>query len=659
MTGAGVRVPAPAQRGAGVASPRALGAAAAVALLLGAGWVGVEAHAGHALEALPDSLRAGAAAIALFALTGYAPAALLTPAAMRPHLPLLVLPLGAVCSSLVLTALGFLHVPFAISLAALLAAGVVSLVPAHGRLGPTDAGEAVRSGGTALRVAWPGYIALFLIGLALLPAFREGFVTTLGENPDADLVTGAAEVVREGPPTAIQPDLPVDRVSKYWQSKYPIYYSLAAVSALSGLDPVQVFPVQSALLLALVGAGIFLLAFHGLGMGPAGSLLAMGVVSADRVSLYLVEHPYYNQLWGAVALPFMLLFGYRFLRDPGRATAALFVLFSAVGLFAYPLMLPFPAVALGVAALLIWRRERREGRPLRWLSALGLPRRRLVWIPRAVIGGLLALGLSLAAIDKGVSALAVIVPGGNLDNWAGDSPDYALPRYFGSPDAVWLAVPALGLVACAALAGLTRLRREERVGMGVMIGGAIVMAANFAGRRSGEYFLFKVLAFLGPIVLLLAVVGLCTWMARSRGPARALAGAGAAALVLFALAGARDELDTVSLQAPEAAFELRSWADDLPPDASLRVDVPPSGLQLWVAYLLHERPLSASAPVAGTTYPALVRGRKADYVLMPRGAPVSPDAAGQPVRRNDGFVLLRMDPRVPGPDRSSRERVQP
>ena len=81
----------------------------------------------------------------------------------------------------------------------------------------------------------------------------------------------------------------------------------------------------------------------------------MGIVTADRTVLYLVEHPYYNQLWGTFAFPFMLLFGFRWLREPRRDTAVLFALFTLVGLMAYPLMLPFP-LWIAIAACAAVRR---------------------------------------------------------------------------------------------------------------------------------------------------------------------------------------------------------------------------------------------------------------------------------------------------------------
>jgi hypothetical protein len=509
---------------------------------------------------------------------------------------------------------------------------------------------------------WPVFVAATIVGVALFPVFRVGIATTMGENPDAHLVTGAAEVVRKGPATSIQPDLPVDRVSGFWQSKYPIFYSLAAVSWLSGLDPVEAFTVLSALLLGLFAVGIFLLAFYVVGAGPVVSLAAMGLAPLDRVALYLVEHPYYNQLWGTFALPFMLLFGYRYLRQPSRRALGLAALFLLIGIFAYPLMLPFPAVALGVTALVMWRRSRATGESLRWVSALRLPRPKLKsvpWAPLWVLLGLFVLVLGYGVADKGLGAVSVIF-GGSLNGWQGDSPDLPLGRYFGLLGPTGLAVSGAVALGAAALVALRRLPRAEAIGLGAMLAGALLMALNFALRDFGEYFYFKVMAFTGPLVVALGVVGLGS-LARGAGSraVRALGAAGLAAVAIAFVANTRNELEGVNAQASSATFQLRDWAAKLPAGRSVRLDIPPSGVQLWAAYMLHTHPLSAALPVYRTTYPHVPKGRKADYVLVQASQPRPTDAAGPPVLRNGEFSLYRMNPTVPGPDRSSRTRIQP
>jgi hypothetical protein len=101
---------------------RAAGWAAALAVAAVALWQALEGDV-EGLAAVPDVLRAALATLVLFGLAGYAPARLLAPRAMLPHLTLLVLPTGAVVSGLALSVLGFLRIPFGVSLALVLAGG--------------------------------------------------------------------------------------------------------------------------------------------------------------------------------------------------------------------------------------------------------------------------------------------------------------------------------------------------------------------------------------------------------------------------------------------------------------------------------------------------------------------------------------------------------
>lgn len=642
---------------------RLTGPAIAAGVLLVAGWLGVEAHGGHVLEAVPDTVRAGVPAVALFALWGYPVARLVLPERMLPHLPLMALPLGAVTSSLALTFLGIARVPFTPSLALVIATAAVATVLVRVRLGaarPRDE-DLEAAGPLSLRLAWPAYVAALLVALTLLPAFREGSVAVLGQNPDAHLVTGAAEVVRVGSPTHVDPDLPVDRVSPLWRSKYPIFYSLAAVSSLSGLDPIRVFPVLSGIMMAMFAVGAFVLAFYVLGAGPVLALAAMGLAPLDRVVTYVTVHPYYNQLWGTFALPFILAFGFLFLREPSRRWGILFLLFAAIGVFAYPLMLPFPGVAIGVAAFLEWRRRRAAGEPVPRLRRPGLPSgpaKRVLVIVACVPVGLLLLVLGLGVLEKGLKAFEAMLPTSSLEGWRGDSPDYRFTHYFGVPDVPGLGVLAVAAIGAAFAVGLGHLRREERAGLIAMVAGALIMALGFKLRTYGEYFLFKTLAFLGPIMAIVAVVGLGRLALHSSRRLAAVAAGGLAALALAFLAGTRHEIEPFPMQAPPEIFALREWPDELPPGASIRLDVPPTGEQLWVSYMLHERPLSSLVPVVGTSYPAIPYSRRADYVLVADEVPRPSVARGRPVLQNDGYRLYRMRP-VRGTDRSSRERIQP
>ncbi len=633
--------------------------AAAAVLLVVAAWISVEAHGGKLPRVLPEATFVSGVTVGLFAICGYPVAHRLVGSDLRSHLALIVLPTGAATSALALTMLGFLGVPLAISIAAILLVALVACVLSFARRPPAPAPHPPTESRRTL--ARPLLLAAALAFLALLPLFRIGELAVPGENPDAHLVTGAAEVVREGPPNAIQPDLPVDRVSIYWQSKYPIYYTLSAVSALSGREPVEVFPIVSAILFGLFGLGVYLFAVKTLRAPPLAGLLALGIVTADRVVLYLVEHPYYNQLWGTFAFPFMLLLGFQLLRRPSRATTGLFALFFGLGVLAYPLMLPFPAVVLGVAGVLEMRRRGALARARVWLRGRSRPRlrRALVLGPPLAVVFLILLLLVVAGMAKGVMAVRVILPGGSLHAWAGDSPDWPFAHYFGLPAVPGPAAVAFCLLVLAAVAGLRQLDRPERVGLSVMCAGAFLMGVSFLGRVSGEYFAFKTFAFLGPVVLALAVVGAFVWGRESGTPRRRVAVIALAALSASAAVGLRDGLRDVPIQTPPETVALRGWAQQLPRGGSIRIDVPPNTVQLWAAYMLHERPLSASRPVVNTTYPYLPVSRRADYVLVDRTQRRPPDAAGAPVRANAGFRLYRMRGGVPGPDRSSRRRLQP
>jgi hypothetical protein len=154
-------------------------------------------------------------------------------------------------------------------------------------------------------------------------------------------------------------------------------------------------------------------------------------------------------------------------------------------------------------------------------------------------------------------------------------------------------------------------------------------------------------------VLTLAAAGVARCVAA---PRRGLAAAGVLIAVIWtgaALADARREAFATGEQVNPEMLQIRSWAARLPPGASVRVDVPPSGDQLWVVYLLGSHPVDAPQPVLHTTYAHATFGLRADYSLALRYRPtkdprhpvaISPQgfAVGPPVFQNDRYVLRRI-----------------
>jgi hypothetical protein len=639
------------------------GPALALAALMAAGaLVLLQAQAGGVLGigAWPAVARTALAAVVLFAVCGYAPARLLLPAALRADLPLYVLPFGAACAALELTVLGLLRVPFAWSLPVVLVGSALAAVAVHARGGRPrlPALDARRVAAIAL----PLLLAALVAAVTLVPVFRTGFATVIGQNGDAVLAVGTAEFLQNAPPTANRPELPVDEVPIVWRSKLPIYYALAAVTSLAGQDPVVAFPTVMAVMVGLVALGLFLFARVVLAASLAAALAVTFLVPLDRIVVHLAIHPFYNQLWGLFTLPFTLLFGWRFLQDPGRRTLAPLGLFALLGVLAYPLLLPFPAVFLGVCALLQWRRARARGGSPGWIAALRLPR---VRDHRLGFGLLAVVSLPLVAVllrgvtEKMFSAANAIVPGGDLSGWSGPALEY-LPfaRFFGVDGAGPLALALTLGVFVLALHAARRVHRDVAVAMGVMAAGALSFALYFLLREDGELFWFKILGFLGPLVLTFAVIGLVGLLREARGAARRTAVVlGAVLLVLLVNTGAAREIDETYEYATAALLELDAWDERLPAGASVRIDVQPTGYQLWTWYMLDDRPVSASAPLVGF-FPHPPVGLTGDFALVEAWAQPPPDAAGQAVLRNAGYAMYPLRPNG-APDVSSQELVWP
>jgi hypothetical protein len=612
----------------------ALGAAGLAALVI-ARDAGVAGPA-----ALPGVLQALAGSLALLLVCGFPLARLLVPASMARWRALLVLPLGAVGCALALTLFGFAAVPFGVSLPLLLVVAGAGCV--------LTARRPVPGGGRPplAELAALAAVGALIVALALVPTFRSGLLTVTGFGSDAHQATGTAFFLQHAYPTGFDESLPVDEVTPAWRSKFPIYYALAAASSVSGLETWETIMAFGAVILALGGVGFFLLARHTFGAALGVAAVAGAVAVLDQRVLHLPMHPYYNQLWGLFTLPFSIVFAHLWLRERSWRAGALAALFTLMGALAYPLMLPFPALAIGGAW---WMDVRARGETLRGtvraqFHRLWHGRRSLVWmVPAAVLLAVPILGV-LEKIGEGVRLL------GNLDtalvDWQGD-------LAFHPPVGEFLAVAdvpgrtALVVLVCVAgLLGLWRAPRRVAVPLIVTLGLAGLAAVLFGVLNDGQYLYFKILAFAGPLILVAAVV----WLGALRPVA--LAAVALALLSASALAGADDEIDQSFDQLTPQMLELREWSAELPPGASIRLDTPPPA-QLWEAYMLSDRRLGSRRP--NDDYPAVARSVSADYALgWQRRRPPS-DRVGRPLRENSRYRLWRLDGSA-GPDTTSRRQ---
>lgn len=625
-------------------------AAAAALLILAA--LALAWHAGvKNADAVPDVLRVIAAAAVLTTAAGYAPARLLLPRPVLVHLAVAVPVVGTMVAALALAVLGFLHVPLAVSLALVIGAGAVGGIALRIRRGPAvaDPADLAEAGPAVRRIAWPALLAALIVAVTLLPMLRAGFATTIGQNGDAVVSVGTAEFLRDSPPRGEHIAGWVDRMPSNWRSKYPIYYGLAGVSELSGLEATKVMATAMSLMLALTAAGFFLLAYHGLRAGWLAALGVMALVPLDRILTYLTVQPFYNQIWGVFTMALILLFGLLHLRSPSRGSLALLAGFTALGAFAYPLMLPFPLGTLILAALIGgWRPPKPR------LPRTG--RARVAAIAGAVVAAPFVLVGLAGVIEKGWAAAQVMLPGSDLSGW--NALPFYLPfhKFFGLVDPVGLAWLGVAVVVAAALYACLRvLPREVGVPFAVTMTAGLLVGAYFKARTMGAFFYFKDLSFLGPLVTMLAVVGLAA-LARERRRAVSVAALVMLGLLVISSAeGTRREALDAEPQLTRDLLEVRAWSQQLPAGDSVLIDVPRDGQQLWAGYVLARHPVSGTDPYVSTTFPFPPKGEKADYLLQRSLLPPPPadEVVGGPVRRNASFRLWRMDPRLAGRDVSS------
>jgi len=606
-------------------------AAGVIALGIAGSWGVHRVPTEDVLDSVQAALRAVAATLLVFGATGFGVTRLLLPKRLRRYELLWVPAVGACVLALAMTVLGFAFVPFHVSLAITLAGGVAVGIFALRRAPGRPAG-----GG----LFWPGVIAFLLAAVALVPYFGAGFPTVTGFGSDAFHAVGAAEFLQHNHPLERHADGPLDRFPLRWGSKQPIYYALASVASVAGLEPYETLAPVAAVMITLAAIGIFLLAAELLGASVLGAGAAMAVTGLNAMVLHTALNPYFNQTWGYFTLPFSLVLGWWAVHHRSGPAALLLALFLTVGGLAYPLMLPIPLLAV---AIFLWLE------PVRLpLHAIYRGRRSVLWL--APIALLLAVPAA-AAVEKMWDATVLLVdPGRSLEPWGGDIFAF-IPahKFFSLPEDTlwWLPVAAM---AALAIWLLMRLPRALGVGLGTVMVAFLAAGAWFRQRDFGQYFEFKTLAFAAPLLLTCAAVALSRF--RRVGPVML------AVFVISAGFAGRLEVRATGPQLRQEFVELRDWAADLPADASIRLDTFPPH-QLWGSYMLSSHPLCSQVPLLGTDYPHVVYSRDADFILMDQegrrfydGDP--PDAELPAVRQNAEFTLYRAKADLPGDDVCSK-----
>ena len=609
---------------------------------------------GHDHEGFGGLVLGTAASVLLFVICGDALAVALLPALPGVWLPLATTALGAASSGLVLTVLGFAHVPLHVSLWVTLAAGLAASTVIRRRIRPHGGTVGWRG-----RVAW-GVASLVVFCVAISPALANHIDTIYGQNPDSHQVVGIAVLFQHVPPQGRDNALPIDAVPPAWRFRYPIFYALAGASNLAHLDPIRVFLPMAALLMVLAALGFAALAVSYLGAPAAAGPAIAVVVGLAQVPLYLVWHPYWNQLWGLALMPYALLFGWRAVAARDRAAAALFALMLIALVLAYPLALPYPLVIIAAVAGAHRLRPRlpRMTGPRRWISAVLA----LVILLPAFAGAALKLVQGMAQLFSA-----------HPTSWTGDILHLTpIGNFVGTGGGV---VPAAVVLV---LAGLGLRALPPRVG--IALGGTLVVLLaidlRFRIGSGGAYMDFKHLSYVGTIVLVLAAGTVARWLASGSG-----AGVATGAVVAIAWLGAallhdQRQRDANGPQVTRTLFDIRAWASRLPRGASVRIDLPISGEQLWAVYMLGNHPVDALQPVVHTTYASAPFGLRADYALAwhyaqnvdPRyGPPLAPViyARDPAVFANDRYILRRIVwPTKPAklgsfPDTSSTALVEP
>lgn len=584
----------------------------------------------------------------LFAIVGFAPTRLLLPARLRAHELLWVLPIGAIGLALELALLVYAFVPFDFALGIVVVANLALGVYAWRRdPGLPLARSAVEAG---VQTSWrsllvPLYLAALIGAIALVPMFRGGFVTVIGNGSDAHLAVGTAQFLQNHHPNSFAENEPVDRVPLVWRSKPPIYLAFGAVARAAGMEPYAVIATLQGVLLGLGALGFWLLARELLGSNLWAAGAVMGLVGLNRITLFTGMHPYFNQTWGYMALPFAIVLAWYVVRRRSRGAMLLFASFLGVLAFAYPLALPIPLIS----AVVFWTFERRrQGR-----SLLRIPRlrnkRNLLWIVPVFL--LLLLPLQ-GVLEKVSISTRVLAPGYSLVNWGGDLTAFFPERFFLGFDSAAAGLVGVLLLGTGLVVALRAAPRDIRWGLGGIVAFGVIAALYFRPREYGWYFHFKALAFAAPLAVAIAAAGLArlrlTWVS--------------VVVLIFLIGetrnGAAQEIGATFDQLPKSMLELKTVDARLPPEASVRLDIPADGRMLWAGIMLSGQPLCSQRPLLQTSYPHVPISRAADYVLVENDWRKPFDAVGPPVMTLDRYTLYRLAPALPGGDRCSRKMVQ-
>ena len=496
------------------------------------------------------------------------------------------------------------------------------------------------------RIAWPAYLAFVVLVVALVPmVFIQHYAAPVGTGSDAHLATGTAEFLKHTYPTGTNVHVPVNQMPPTWTSKYPIYYALASVSSISGLATWQVLAPLAAALLALAAIGMFLVAREVFGAPWAIALAAMALAGLDRMALYTVLNPYFNQTWGFFAMPFTVVLAWWSVQ-PGLSWASRDGRRSCCW-------------SCSRSCSRSRTRSRCRSRRSRSSCSCGAERRRRIAAGERVLrlGDLyrgrwsLVYLIPLAALlavpvygvgQKVVSAVKVLAPGNSLQSWGGDLGHFVpFNFFFSSPNSV-LGWVLFAVIVALTVKGFAGQPRALAWGLGGLFVIGIALATYLRHRQFGYYFEFKLLAFVGPMVILVAVLGAgrlrragsrCWRSSWSRRPA------------------ARSRTEVHGLPAPAGDDPTERVGPVVPAGASIRLDMWPP-LQLWAAYFLDSRPLCSQLPLLGTDYPHVQASRKAEYIVATLADGRPKDAIGPALRVNLGYHYTGRTRPYPGPTRA-------